>query len=408
MKVVVNDANILIDLVKLQLLPHFFGLGWEYHTTSLVFDELFEDQQEAFSAYQDKGVFFIAELDATELGTIIELQLEKPQLSEQDCSALFYTIKKAGVLLSSDKNLREFAENKSVEVHGHLWIFDAMVAQNCISPSRAADKLEELINTINPKLRLPDHECKRRLGLWRKCDRVNAIADKIAGLSSLNEFCDASSCFGTVANQSMLNILEKDWLKNPGISPLELAAALRGASQTASYLGSRESVEMVWTGPFTGLVASRHTEQVLLQVIGSANNRLFMVSFVAYDIDSINKALQDAVNKNVKINILLESSKAHGGKIDIDSISAFKKAIPTANVYEWNLASKSSDNGIGAVHAKCAVADGSTAFITSANLTRAAMENNMELGVLINGGNLPEKLDRHLEALVTIGAIRKI
>jgi predicted nucleic acid-binding protein len=168
MKVVVNDANILIDLVKLQLLPHFFGLGWEYHTTSLVFEELFEDQQEAFFAYQDKGIFFIAELDATELVTIIELQLEKPQLSEQDCSALFYTIKKAGVLLSSDKNLREFAENKSVEVHGHLWIFDAMVAQNCISPPRAADKLEELINNINPKLRLPDHECKRRLGLWRK------------------------------------------------------------------------------------------------------------------------------------------------------------------------------------------------------------------------------------------------
>jgi predicted nucleic acid-binding protein len=168
MKVVVNDANILIDLVKLQLLPHFFALGWEYHTTSLVFDELYEEQQNAFTPYQDKGLFIVHDLDSNELGTIIELQIEKPQLSEQDCSALYYTLKTSSTLLSSDKNLREFAENKGVEVHGHLWIFDAMVAQNCISPSRAADKLEELINTINPKLRLPDHECKRRLGLWRK------------------------------------------------------------------------------------------------------------------------------------------------------------------------------------------------------------------------------------------------
>jgi hypothetical protein len=71
-------------------------------------------------------------------------------------------------LLSSDKNLREFAETKKVEVHGHLWIFDAMVAQNCISPNRAADKLEELINAVNPKLRLPEPEYKRRLGHWRK------------------------------------------------------------------------------------------------------------------------------------------------------------------------------------------------------------------------------------------------
>jgi predicted nucleic acid-binding protein len=168
MRVVVNDANILIDLVKLQLLPHFFGLGWEYHTTSLVFDELFEDQQEAFAPYQDKGLFHVADLDETELVSILELQIAKPQLSEQDCSALFYTIKNSGVLLSSDKNLREYAEDKGVEVHGHLWILDEMVAQNCISPSRAADKLEELIDAINPKLRLPDHECKRRLGQWRK------------------------------------------------------------------------------------------------------------------------------------------------------------------------------------------------------------------------------------------------
>ena len=168
MKVVVNDANILIDLVKLQLLPHFFGLGWEYHTTSLIFDELYEDQQEAFAPYQDKGVFIVADLDAKELGKVLELQIEKPQLSEQDCSALFYTMKTSGILLSSDKNLRDFAENKKVDVHGHLWIFDVMVAQKCISPTRAAEKLEELINVINPKLRLPDHECKRRIGFWGK------------------------------------------------------------------------------------------------------------------------------------------------------------------------------------------------------------------------------------------------
>ncbi len=245
------------------------------------------------------------------------------------------------------------------------------------------------------------------IGIELHPERVNAIADKIAGLTSVGEFYKASSGFGPT-NKPMMNALEKAWKKDPGVSPLELAAALRGASGTASIMEKREAVEMVWTGPFTGLVASRHTEQVLLEVIGSARLRLFIVSFVAYEIDSVKQALQDAVGRNVRIGILLESTKTHGGKIDIDSIDGFKKAIPSANVYAWNSESKSSGRWIGAVHAKCAVADGSIAFITSANLTRAAMESNMELGVLIRGGSFTEKLEQHLEALVTTGVIEKI
>lgn len=163
-----NDANILIDLVKLELLRHFFDLGWENHTTSLVFHELFEEQQELFAPYQDEGLFIVADLDAIELLSVLEMQKSKPQLSEQDCSALYYTMKKTGILLSSDKNLREYARNKGIEVHGHLWIFDAMVTQNCLTPLMAANKLEELLNYINPKLQLPEFACKSRLELWRK------------------------------------------------------------------------------------------------------------------------------------------------------------------------------------------------------------------------------------------------
>ena len=43
----------------------------------------------------------------------------------------------------------------------------------------------------------------------------------------------------------------------------------------------------------------------------------------------------------------------------------------------------------GLMHVKAAVADSRVAFLTSANLTEAALERNMELGVLIRGGHLP-------------------
>ena len=41
------------------------------------------------------------------------------------------------------------------------------------------------------------------------------------------------------------------------------------------------------------------------------------------------------------------------------------------------------------------------AFITSANLTSAALDRNMELGVLFRGGLTPKTLRAHLGTLVT-------
>lgn len=255
-------------------------------------------------------------------------------------------------------------------------------------------------------------------GLWKVIadigiefhpDRVQVVARKIASLSSVDEFSKAVTASGSSQSKAMLAKLQQEWRKNHEITPLEIAAALRGASGTASIMEKREAVEMVWTGPFTGLVASRHTEQVLLEVIESARRRLFIVSFVAYDINSVIGALRDAVGRNVRIDLLLESSKSHGGRVDIDSIDTFKKKLPSANVYAWTTESKSGgDTWSGAVHAKCAVADRSMAFITSANLTRAAMEKNMELGVLVRGGNLPGMLEDHLDALVTTRIVEKI
>lgn len=52
--------------------------------------------------------------------------------------------------------------------------------------------------------------------------------------------------------------------------------------------------------------------------------------------------------------------------------------------------------------------DGGVAFVTSANLTQAAMEWNMELGVLSPGGKVPLQLERHLEALITTKRLRVI
>jgi phosphatidylserine/phosphatidylglycerophosphate/cardiolipin synthase-like enzyme len=60
------------------------------------------------------------------------------------------------------------------------------------------------------------------------------------------------------------------------------------------------------------------------------------------------------------------------------------------------------------MHVKAAVADSRVAFLTSANLTEAALERNMELGVLIRGGTLPASINRLIDALLESGELREV
>lgn len=45
MTIIVNDANILIDLVELKILPYFFKLEFEFQTTELILDKLIENSK---------------------------------------------------------------------------------------------------------------------------------------------------------------------------------------------------------------------------------------------------------------------------------------------------------------------------------------------------------------------------
>lgn len=162
----VNDANVLIDLVELRLLPHFFALEMEFHTTTIILDELFQEQVAAISPFIEDGSLFVHEVTEEEWKEILAIRLQKPSLSEQDCSALCKANSISATLLTSDNTLRKFAKTQAVEVHGHFWILDRMVEAKTISPITASEKLIDLCERVNPKLGLPKHECEKRHKTW--------------------------------------------------------------------------------------------------------------------------------------------------------------------------------------------------------------------------------------------------
>ena len=80
-----------------------------------------------------------------------------------------------------------------------------------------------------------------------------------------------------------------------------------------------------------------------------------------------------------------------------------------SSVYYWPLDNRAKDaNGKrGILHVKCAVSDGETLFLTSANLTEYAFTVNMELGVLITGGELPKQVEQHFDRLIQTGVLAR-
>jgi cardiolipin synthase A/B len=230
-------------------------------------------------------------------------------------------------------------------------------------------------------------------------DKTEQLAESIRGLSGAQEALPFTSWDASPRARTALTKLVAAW-RGAGIPAAELAAMLTAASAAYHKAKGEQEIELVWTGPSSRLIATRKTEQALLQVIDAAESRLFITSFVAYDVASIMSALRKAVDRGVEVSLLLESSGKHGGGVSMDAIGQMRAALPAARIYFWK--DKGDSFAGGKVHAKVAVCDECLCFISSANLTGHAMEKNMEAGVLIRGGSLPIKLQNHLEALVTI------
>ncbi|MES1937484.1 DISARM system phospholipase D-like protein DrmC [Salinisphaera hydrothermalis] len=236
-------------------------------------------------------------------------------------------------------------------------------------------------------------------------EKVQAIAGRIRQTGSGEATGSLWGVVGTPAAAGVVDQLIDIW-RATTVSAEELASMLLAASHVFTKTANQQSTELVWTGPTTPFVSARRTEQALLQVINAAEQTLFMTSFVAYDVSAIVKALNDAIARGVSISMLLESSQDHGGSISFDVIGKMRNLVPAARLYAWQDRGETFYDG--RVHAKVAVADRHTCFITSANLTGFAMERNMEAGLLISGGNIPQLLEEHLCALVSMKIVSAV
>jgi phosphatidylserine/phosphatidylglycerophosphate/cardiolipin synthase-like enzyme len=191
---------------------------------------------------------------------------------------------------------------------------------------------------------------------------------------------------------------------SPELNPESIGFGLLASAKMIAKARKDLQIELVWTGPESLAIPLRRTDQALLQLVESANKKIWIVSFAVYKAKHIIDALVKAANRKVAVNILVELENESHGRLSHDAFQALGDEIKKcACIYYWPFDKRPcSPNGSpGVVHAKCAVADGKSLFISSANLTDYALNLNMEMGLLIQGGDTPGNVERHFDGLVS-------
>lgn len=166
MKIAINDTNILIDLIRIDLIYELFSLDFEFITSDLIVAEFeVEEQRKIINELINQNKLQVYKFDFNELLAIQGIKNKSSKkLSFEDCSVLYLAIKKNAILLTGDNLLRKNATNAGIKVNGILFVLDNLLENKIITAKLAFNKLTNLI-ALNT--RLPKAECKIRLDTWR-------------------------------------------------------------------------------------------------------------------------------------------------------------------------------------------------------------------------------------------------
>lgn len=161
--------------------------------------------------------------------------------------------------------------------------------------------------------------------------------------------------------------------------------------------------ELIWTGPEKHAGKFRRTDQALLDVINRAKKELYIVSFAAFYEQTLWDALKNAIQRNVQIIFILEDSDDKSGFTGDISKAFSSPVFKKASFYHWPKEKRPKDeNGksSASMHAKAVVADRQYLYISSANLTGSAMDQNIELGVVLDNPKMATDVIKLFEDMI--------
>lgn len=198
------------------------------------------------------------------------------------------------------------------------------------------------------------------------------------------------------AHREHVDPLNNAWASSDDVPGTSIALALETAL-AAKVSAATVSVDVVVTGPDSPAAPVRLTSEVVRQLIAGAQQRVTLVSYAAYQMPTIIAALDAAVGRGVRVDLILESPEHLDGGGGAAAYAKYR-------VYHWPADQR--DPPGAKLHAKAVIVDSRDVLLTSANMTNAAYDKNIELGLLCRGGGTAGRVQKHFDALIASGVLR--
>ena len=206
------------------------------------------------------------------------------------------------------------------------------------------------------------------------------------------------------ANPKVLAALER--LAALGVADRSAAHWIRALDETVV---AAPSPDLVWSGPEVPGVPARDTRAVYDELFTSATRSLWAVSYAYFDgprvFDRLARRME--AQPELRVTLLLNIHRGHkDSTIATDVVRRFADRFWSE---DWPGAIRPSvfydprsvdPHARGVLHAKAVVADEDRVFITSANFTAAAQDDNIELGLVVRHRPLALAVVRQLQGLI--------
>ena len=164
MRLAVTDANIFIDLIKLDLVAHLFAIELEIFTTAEVLEELNDAQVDLMWQFEWDELLIVKLLSVVERNAVSQLKAQAG-LSYTDRTVIVLAESLDALMLTGDGKVRKYCLAQRKEVRGILWLLDRFLEFQCIDHAFAIEKMEGLMRINN---RLPVEECLERIKKWQE------------------------------------------------------------------------------------------------------------------------------------------------------------------------------------------------------------------------------------------------
>ena len=202
-------------------------------------------------------------------------------------------------------------------------------------------------------------------------------------------------------------------------------ASLREAAETAIAIRQSSAirnisdlVQLASSGPIVEGVPMQQTAAVFSSMISNARTEVLITGYVATFARELLEPVADFLeaDHSRKATIVLDFRRENDTSLSSDLASRRAEQFWTG---QWRVGARRAKlyydprglepnrNERAAMHAKVVVVDRSVAFVTSANLTDRAQNDNIELGVLIRHAPIAKQLHDYFEGLCARGLLKE-